>query len=261
MSSIFIHLEIQSSCWIPRKLLMNYSTNEEIFTRPNRYEPWFMNCKWHFIPAITSSPLFVGWDGTGYYHWCRTVQDGDVTERSFRSISTSTTLQSITLFRCRRRICCCGTYWLVPTTLIYISEGLLANFFCESNSDGIYRAAAAIILKVTYGYDVTDEHDSYIVLSNAALQTFSQASVFGAFLVDYIPMLKYVPSWMPGASFKRKACEWRHLSHQMVESQFKIVKQNMVSWATTWIIRLSRNTFRLKALRCHVSQQENWRVG
>jgi hypothetical protein len=76
---------------------------------------------------------------------------------------------------------------------------------------------------------VTDEHDSYIVLANAALKTFSQASIFGAFLVDYIPMLKYVPSWMPGASFKRKACEWRHLSHQMVESQFKIVKQNMVS--------------------------------
>jgi cytochrome P450 len=111
------------------------------------------------------------------------------------------------------------------------SHMLLRNLLTNSDNfnQHIRRAAAAIVLKVAYGYDVADEHDSYIALANAALQTFSQASVFGAFLVDYIPMLKYVPSWMPGASFKRKACEWRNLSHEMLESQFKIVKQNMAN--------------------------------
>jgi hypothetical protein len=99
----------------------------------------------------------------------------------------------------------------------------------EENPDYTYRAAAAIVLKVTYGYTVADEDDSYVALATAAMRTFSQAIVFGTFLVDYLPMLKYVPSWMPGASFKRKAREWRHFSRQMLESQFKIVKQNMVS--------------------------------
>ena len=31
----------------------------------------------------------------------------------------------------------------------------------------------------------------------------------GAFLVDIIPILKYVPEWFPGANFQRKAAMMR----------------------------------------------------
>jgi len=93
----------------------------------------------------------------------------------------------------------------------------------------MHRAAAAIILNITYGYSVADEHDSYVVLANTTMRSFAQAIVFGSYLVDYIPMLKYVPSWMPGAAFKRKAREWHRLSREMLESQFQFVKQKMVS--------------------------------
>jgi hypothetical protein len=76
---------------------------------------------------------------------------------------------------------------------------------------------------------VADEGDSYVALAEAAMQTSSHAALFGTYLVDYIPMLKYVPSWMPGASFRHKAREWRSLSRAMLESQYDIVKQKMVS--------------------------------
>jgi hypothetical protein len=79
---------------------------------------------------------------------------------------------------------------------------------------------------------VAEDGDSYVALADAALRPFSHAGYFGTYLVDYIPILKYVPSWLPGASFKRKAREWRRLSHEMRESQFKSVKQKMVSRAT-----------------------------
>jgi hypothetical protein len=93
----------------------------------------------------------------------------------------------------------------------------------------IRRTAAAIVLKIAYGHIVADEGDSYVALAEAATRTSAHAGFFGTYLVDYIPMLKHVPSWMPGASFKRKAREWRRLSHEMLESQFEIVKQKMVS--------------------------------
>jgi hypothetical protein len=107
---------------------------------------------------------------------------------------------------------------------------------------------------------VADEDDSYIALANDALRTFAQASVFGAYLVDYIPVLKYVPSWMPGASFKRKACGWRHLSREMLESQFKTVKQKMVSYATIFIPRRSEDLqAQGTAKSCIVTRElENW---
>jgi hypothetical protein len=79
---------------------------------------------------------------------------------------------------------------------------------------------------------VAEEGDSYVALADSAMWTLSYAGFFGTYLVDYIPILKYVPSWMPGASFKRTAREGYRLSVEMLESQFKIVKQKMVGRAT-----------------------------
>jgi hypothetical protein len=163
------------------------------------------------------------------------VHGGDVTERCFKSIFTSTCLQTITLAKSWKHIRCCGTYWPVQTTLITISGGQAISRRSLWELTRLYRirrTAAAIVLKIAYGHIVADEGDSYVALAEAAMRTSAHAGFFGTYLVDYIPILKYVPSWMPGASFKRKAREWRRLSREMLESQFKIVKQKMVSRAT-----------------------------
>ncbi|KIM73495.1 hypothetical protein PILCRDRAFT_802518 [Piloderma croceum F 1598] len=118
---------------------------------------------------------------------------------------------------------------LYQPTQMAEAHTLLRNLLTNPDDFNHYirRAAAAIILNITYGYSVADEHDAYVVLANTTMRSFAQAIVFGSYLVDYIPMLKYVPSWMPGASFKRKAREWRRLSREMLENQFKLVKQRM----------------------------------
>ncbi|KIM81633.1 hypothetical protein PILCRDRAFT_821401 [Piloderma croceum F 1598] len=107
---------------------------------------------------------------------------------------------------------------------------LLRNLLTSPSdfSHHIRRSAAAIILNITYGYDVAERDDPYVALADGAMQTMSKAGVFGTYLVDYIPVLKYVPLWMPGASFKRQAREWRYLSREMLDSQFMTVKENMV---------------------------------
>lgn len=51
----------------------------------------------------------------------------------------------------------------------------------------------------------------------------------GAFLVDSIPLLKYVPGWMPGAGFKHKAKEWNSLTKQMMETPFTAAQSAIVS--------------------------------
>jgi hypothetical protein len=108
---------------------------------------------------------------------------------------------------------------------------------------------------------VADQKDPYVALADAALRTFAHASVFGTYLVDYIPTLKYLPSWMPGVSFKRKAREWRRLSREMLESQFNFLKRRMVSRAITYVLRCSIEVvFRLKVQQNHASLQENWRT-
>jgi hypothetical protein len=39
--------------------------------------------------------------------------------------------------------------------------------------------------------------------------------------------VKYVPEWMPGASFKRKAREWRGAAERVYTIPFDFVKQSM----------------------------------
>lgn len=56
----------------------------------------------------------------------------------------------------------------------------------------------------------------------------NEAAVPGAFLVDVIPLLKYVPKWFPGAGWKRKAEEWNALRTIFLQKPFEEVKARMV---------------------------------
>ena len=40
--------------------------------------------------------------------------------------------------------------------------------------------------------------------------------------------MKYIPSWFPGAGFKRKAAEWRALMQEFVDIPFEFVKKDLV---------------------------------
>ncbi|KAJ7873153.1 cytochrome P450 [Mycena leptocephala] len=87
--------------------------------------------------------------------------------------------------------------------------------------------AGEIIMSVAYGIDVEPANDPYVTLADAALHSLGNASVPGRFLVDSIPLLKYVPQWFPGAGFKRQANTWRRLARGMVDKPFAQAKLNI----------------------------------
>jgi len=94
--------------------------------------------------------------------------------------------------------------------------------------DWIFSTFAATIMSVAYGITVTESGDPYISRAEESLEGLSIAGVPGTFLVDFIPILKYVPSWFPGASFKRKAAHWRKINDDLTEIPFKHVENLMV---------------------------------
>ncbi|KAF8154807.1 cytochrome P450 [Crassisporium funariophilum] len=83
--------------------------------------------------------------------------------------------------------------------------------------------AAAVIMGITYGITIAEKEDQYIAIAGKALEGMAKAASPGAFFVDFIPMLKYVPAWVPGASFKRKAHEWRNAVIEMRDAPFATV--------------------------------------
>ena len=81
---------------------------------------------------------------------------------------------------------------------------------------------------MSYGYDV-QEDDPFVKHVEVAVDQFSLSTRPGAFLVDIAPLLRYLPSWFPGAAFQRTAVSWRKTLDEMVEIPFAMVKRHMVS--------------------------------
>ncbi|EIN12999.1 cytochrome P450 [Punctularia strigosozonata HHB-11173 SS5] len=92
----------------------------------------------------------------------------------------------------------------------------------------IRRNAGAVILKVTYGYSVDSDDDHFVRLADDRIRISEQASAPG-WMVDSIPILKYVPSWFPGARFKRLAAKWREEVKDLCQVPFAWVKNQMAA--------------------------------
>lgn len=103
-----------------------------------------------------------------------------------------------------------------------------------------------IVHAYSYGYHFEDSMiDPFVLVNKAASETTSTATVPGTFLVDtfplreylhvsplsffyHIPQVKYVPEWVPGAGFKKKAREWRALQEAVVNRPYNMVQEEMV---------------------------------
>ncbi|KAL1746724.1 cytochrome P450 [Schizophyllum fasciatum] len=96
-----------------------------------------------------------------------------------------------------------------PTILQGTRELLLDLLIRPDNFiQHLRNASGGIILRVCYGYKVAPENDPFVARAQRALNAMAQTGIHGAYLVDSLPFLKAIPSWVPGAGFKREAAEW-----------------------------------------------------
>ncbi|KAF8799180.1 cytochrome P450 [Phlegmacium glaucopus] len=84
-------------------------------------------------------------------------------------------------------------------------------------------------LSLSYGIQIKQTNDPFINLAEAALKSAGSAARVGAFLVDVIPILKYVPEFMPGAGFQKQARIWRKLQEDFRERPFLASIEAMAS--------------------------------
>ncbi|KAF5372144.1 hypothetical protein D9758_005118 [Tetrapyrgos nigripes] len=91
----------------------------------------------------------------------------------------------------------------------------------EGFLDHVRYLVGSSILEVAYGLRSTSSNDPYITTAEGALAALAVAATPGAFMVDAIPILKYVPEWFPGAGFQRKAREWKQLALAMRDKPFE----------------------------------------
>ncbi|KAJ7164529.1 cytochrome P450 [Mycena filopes] len=91
----------------------------------------------------------------------------------------------------------------------------------------VRKLTGAIILRITYGIEVPDEQDSFVVLIEKANDNFNVATAPGAFLVDVFPAMLYIPELL--APFKQTARVWARATKNMVEAPYLFVQRQMAA--------------------------------
>ncbi|KAJ7607877.1 cytochrome P450 [Roridomyces roridus] len=88
-----------------------------------------------------------------------------------------------------------------------------------------------VIMGMAYGIGVVEKDDPYTRLAEDSFASLTEGLVPGKFLVDSFPLLKYIPSWFPGAglTFQRFARKGRMLSQNMLEKPFAEAKRKIAS--------------------------------
>ncbi|KAJ7157971.1 cytochrome P450 [Mycena crocata] len=117
----------------------------------------------------------------------------------------------------------------------YPIEEYQANMFLKriiedptSFESATRKTAAAMVLQLTYGYKIQEAgNDPFVDLADKGMSEFSKIMVPGAFLIDVLPILKYVPAWFPGAGFKRLAKRYGNSCDELAETPLAYVKDQM----------------------------------
>ena len=95
----------------------------------------------------------------------------------------------------------------------------------------------SITLSMTYGINVRPYGDPLIAIAEEAVEAIAELMIAGPFLVDILPVLKYVPHWFPGAKFQKQAAIMRTHAENIRNATFAAAKILMVftPWPFLWI--------------------------
>ncbi|KAH9976345.1 cytochrome P450 [Lactifluus volemus] len=83
-----------------------------------------------------------------------------------------------------------------------------------------------LIMSVTYGYDLK-ENDDIIAAPVQVVDTISRFALPGAALVNHLPFLRHIPSWVPWFSYEPLAQIGRNLSQRIKNEPIDFVKNAM----------------------------------
>ncbi|KAJ6597185.1 cytochrome P450, partial [Mycena vulgaris] len=78
----------------------------------------------------------------------------------------------------------------------------------------------AVVLGITYGYSIQPERDPMVDLVDSVMEEFSASTAL-------VPSWLYVPAWISGADFQRKAKVWANHLSEMIEIPFKLVENQL----------------------------------
>jgi len=93
--------------------------------------------------------------------------------------------------------------------------------------DNVHFMSASIAVRMAYGHKVESPDDRFVQNAEEVMIAFSDALRPAKWAVDIFPLLRYVPSWFPFASFRRQIKVWHRLGNAYRDEPFEFVEKQM----------------------------------
>ncbi|KAJ2973411.1 hypothetical protein NUW54_g12069 [Trametes sanguinea] len=78
-----------------------------------------------------------------------------------------------------------------------------------------------VLLNATYGLPDKDINHRYVELLEQSDANISEAFIPGAFFVEFMPWLRHIPSWFPGAGWQQKVKQWQAQATGVFEEPYR----------------------------------------
>ncbi|CAE6466094.1 unnamed protein product [Rhizoctonia solani] len=99
----------------------------------------------------------------------------------------------------------------------------------ESVYHEVFTALSSTLLRSIYGYQIHGADDPLLKEASQFGQNLSSAAMPTNFLVNVFPILRHVPTWFPGAGWKRVAHQWRKQKEDTMAALFNATKEEVAS--------------------------------
>ncbi|CCM01427.1 uncharacterized protein FIBRA_03478 [Fibroporia radiculosa] len=93
----------------------------------------------------------------------------------------------------------------------------------------IKQYAGALMMEVAYGQTVTSLDDEFLHLADTAMTATVEAGGAMTTLVDFLPIIKYWPTWLPGSGFRMNSMKTAKMLRKMLDIPYEKVKANVVA--------------------------------
>ncbi|KAA1473811.1 cytochrome P450 [Dentipellis sp. KUC8613] len=97
----------------------------------------------------------------------------------------------------------------------------------EDLKEHVKHFTAAIVMSLTYGYDVKESNDVFVSLADQVNGLAAESILPGASLVNEFPFLRHFPEWLPGMGFKHRARYIYGLVQEMINAPFEYTKESL----------------------------------
>ncbi|TFK91405.1 cytochrome P450 [Polyporus arcularius HHB13444] len=113
--------------------------------------------------------------------------------------------------------------------MVYHIDVMLQNLLQDPDSfvQHIRHVTAGIAMEISHGHRVTARDDPYVKKANEFADNFAEASLPNNYIVDWLPFLAKLPSFLPGMGFKEKARQWREQYFSLAEEGHRMVKEEI----------------------------------